>query len=67
MTIDPLVLLSAIGTLLTAVVTAGLRKLWVWGWVLTDMEEDRDFWRALALKSMGTTDVAIAKVPKPDA
>lgn len=56
--------------LLLAIGAAGLRGLWVWGWVyksrekdlLAQLEErtaDRDFWRGTALKAMGHTDKAL--------
>lgn len=45
---------------------AGVGKLWVFGWTYADkvkdldsMEQDRDFWRDTALKSMGHTDTAL--------
>jgi hypothetical protein len=61
--------LTIIG-LLFAIGAAGLAKKWVWGWVyealkqtdeerLTDMTEDRDFWRDLALQLMNVNDKAI--------
>lgn len=52
--------------LLFALGAAGLKKLWVFGWTyaekvrdLYDMTVDRNFWRDIALKSMGHTDVAL--------
>jgi hypothetical protein len=32
---------------LVAMVWAGYKQKWVWGHQLTDMEEDRDYWRGL--------------------
>ena len=57
--------------LLFAIGGAGLRKLWVWGWVLEDkkselaaMTVDRDFWRDTALKAISHTDKAIDVVDR---
>lgn len=64
MTLDPVVVFAAITTVLTAVIGTGIRKVWVWGWVLADMESERDFWRDTALKAMGHTDKAITVAEK---
>jgi hypothetical protein len=52
--------------LVGAITTAGLAKLWVFGWTYTDkvkdlgeMTLDRNFWRDTALKSMGHVDKAL--------
>lgn len=49
----------AVAGILTAVIGAGLRKVWVWGWTYQQVVEDRDFWRKIALQSMGHADKAI--------
>lgn len=45
--------------MVAAIASAGLAKLWVWGWTFFDMQKDRDFWRDTALKSMGHVDKAL--------
>lgn len=65
--LDPVAVLAAIGTILSGVIGAGIKRVWVWGYQLADMEEDRDFWRDTALRSMALGDKAIDKLPKPDA
>lgn len=65
--LDPVAVLAAIGTILSSVVAAGIKRVWVWGYQLADMEEDRDFWRDTALRSLSNADKAIDKLPKPDA
>jgi hypothetical protein len=54
--------------LLFGIGAAGLKKLWVFGWVYADkvvenaaLAKDRDFWRDIALKSMGHVDKALDK------
>ena len=65
---------AVVAGVIVAVVTAGLKGLWVFGWVhkaivssltkqLTDMTRDRDYWRNIALRSMGHTDRALEKIP----
>jgi hypothetical protein len=65
MVLDPL-LVSAIAAVITGVVGAGVKKVWVWGWVLADKEKqlaasqiETLFWRTAALKALGHTDKAI--------
>lgn len=60
--------LTIIGLLL-GIGAAGLAQKWVWGWVyqevkkaLVEMTEDRNFWRDIALQSMGHTGKAIEAV-----
>jgi hypothetical protein len=59
-----------IAGILIAIGLAGVRKDWVFGWVyrakvesdqqsLLEMTSDRDFWRDIALKSMGHTEKAL--------
>jgi hypothetical protein len=55
-----------IGAIAVGLATAGLARLWVFGWVyaakvkdLEDMTADRNFWRDTALKSMGHVDRAL--------
>lgn len=50
---------AAVGGIIVAVVVAGIRKVWVWGWTYASAIEERDFWRATALRSMGHADKAI--------
>lgn len=52
--------------LLLALGAAGVRRMWVFGWIyaakvddLEDMTKDRDFWRDVALRAMGNVDKAI--------
>lgn len=45
--------------LIAAITSAGLAKLWVWGWTYQELKADRDFWRTIALKSMGHVDKAL--------
>lgn len=69
--IDAVAVLAAIGTILTAVVGTGVKKVWVWGWALKDkqdqlddMEHDRNFWRDTALRAMGHADKAMSVAEK---
>jgi hypothetical protein len=50
---------AALGGILGAVVIAGIRQVWVWGWTYKAMVDDRDFWRRHALRSSDLTDRAI--------
>lgn len=57
--------------LLFAIGGAGLRKLWVFGWVyserdndLVEMTKDRNFWRDTALASLGHVEQAIEVAKK---
>jgi len=61
---------AAVAFIITAVVAAGIRGIWVWGWVhqaalksVTDQlareRTEKAFWRNVALKSMGHTDKAL--------
>lgn len=52
--------------LLIALGVAGLKKLWVFGWIYSDqvkrceeITKDRDWWRDIALKAMGNTESAL--------
>lgn len=62
--IDAVAVIAAIGTLLGTITAAGLARKWVFGWVYAQMVEDRDFWRATALRAMGHADKAIDTVQK---
>lgn len=46
------------GFLLVALLL-GHRRVWVWGWLLVSVEADRNFWRDIALRSMGHAEKAI--------
>jgi hypothetical protein len=55
-----------VGGLLLVTLLLGHKRLWVFGWILAEceqrldeMETDRNFWRDVALKSMGHTDKAL--------
>lgn len=37
----------------------GHRRVWVWGWLAESIEKDRDFWRDIALRSMGHAEQAL--------
>ena len=69
MTLDPQQV--TIIALLFAIGAAGLKKLWVFGWIyaekvkdLGEMTKDRNFWRDIALQSMGHVDKAIEVATK---
>jgi hypothetical protein len=47
------------GGLMTVALLGGFRQWYVWRWVFKALEADRDFWRSLALRSLGTADKAI--------
>lgn len=59
MTIDPAVIIAFLGTLMTALGTVAR-------FVYLDLRRDRDYWRAMALKSMGHTDKALDVVVSKD-
>ena len=61
MTLDPIAIsdfLQKAGVvgLLIFILVGGSRRIWVWGYQLTEMQADRDRWRDLALKVMGQVD-----------
>ena len=64
MQLDPMVVLASIGAITTAVIGAGVRKVWVWGWTYVDMEKDRDFWRSRALRGASIAEQAIGTTEK---
>lgn len=64
MQLDPLVVLGAIGTIVSGVIATGLAGKWCWGYQLTDMTTDRNFWRDVALAGMKTAGKAIEVVEK---
>lgn len=45
--------------LLTVVVWGGRRRWWVFGGEFTDMRDDRDFWRELAVSLMSATETSV--------
>lgn len=53
--LEPVAVIAAIGTILTAVVGAGIRQVWVWGWTYKAMVEERDFWRSATLELIPIT------------
>lgn len=59
MTIDPTVVVAAI-TALAGALGAAARMIYL------DLRRDRDYWRAIALKSMGHTDKALDVVVSKD-
>lgn len=70
---DPIYVIGVMGSIITGVVTAGLKRAWVWGWTysdkvkdLADMTEDRDFWRNTALKLLQHNDAIVKKVVKDE-
>jgi len=50
---------AAVAGIITAVILSGMAKKWVWGWQYKAMEEDRDFWRKVAMQSLGHADKAL--------
>ena len=62
--IDALAVIGAIGSLLAAIVAAGLTRKWVFGWVYAEKAEESDFWRDAFLRSVGQTDEAITVAKK---
>jgi hypothetical protein len=68
MTIEQLLDLGVTGGLL-AILIAGHRKLWVWGWLYAERVQERDFWRGLALRGTDLAERAtnVAVEAHPDA
>lgn len=71
MTLDPLVVFGAIGSILGTVLGAGIKGIWVFGRELTaanadtaEMTKDRDFWRGIALEGLKTADQAVSVAKK---
>lgn len=62
--IDPGAVIAAIGSILTAVVGAGVRGVWVFGWTYRQKAAESDFWRDAFLRSVGQTDQAIQVAKK---
>lgn len=54
----------SIVALVIAILGAGFKKLWVWGYQLSDMTADRDFWRDAALKTMRVAEKSVDFVPR---
>ena len=62
---------AAVGGILTAVIVAGIRKVWVWGRELAAMEKQLEaqvvethFWRRAALKALGHADSLLGIPPE---
>lgn len=55
----------AIATAL-ALYQAGRKKVWVWGYQLADMTEDRDFWRGLYLRTFEAAAQVVEVSPGAD-
>jgi hypothetical protein len=71
MTLDPLVVFGALGTIAAGVIPAGKMRVWVWGWVLEDKEKqlaeertEKIFWRTAALRAMGHAEKALGTTEK---
>lgn len=61
MTLDPVGIAdflqkAGIVGLLVFILVGGARRIWVFGYQLVDMTDDRNRWRDLALKQMGQVD-----------
>lgn len=61
MTLDPASIADFLGKtgvvgLLVFILVGGARKVWVFGYQLVEMRQDRDQWRDLALKLLGQVD-----------
>jgi hypothetical protein len=57
---------AALGAIVTAVVLAGMRGVWVWGWVYKELVKQLDqerrekvYWRGVALRSLDHADHAL--------
>lgn len=46
---------------LVLIILGGSRRLWVWGWQYREMENDRDFWRDVALKTVDITEAVAGR------
>lgn len=57
-------LVLALAGVIGTIAGAGMKGLWVWGRELKKAERDANFWRDIALKSMGLTDIAIEVAQK---
>lgn len=42
---------GGLAVLVIVALGAGAKKIWVWGWVLKQTEDDRDFWRGVAIEA----------------
>lgn len=45
-----------------ALLLLGHRRIWVFGWQYTEVEQDRDFWRDLYLRTYQITDAAVTTI-----
>ena len=52
-------------TLLMIVLWLGYKQVWVWGHQLTDMRADREFWRAIALRTTAVSEKAVTTLQAP--
>lgn len=57
---------AIVAAIVGGVVGAGIKGVWVWGWVykalekrLLEQQRETQFWRGVALKAMGHTDQAL--------
>ena len=57
---------AAVASIIVAVVVAGIRKVWVWGWVFHAMEVERNYWRDLAHSGTALAREAVALETKPE-
>lgn len=53
--------------LLVLIVVGGWRRWYVWQWQYRDMQNDRDWWRKIALRGTGLAEVAADAAEKRDA
>lgn len=52
--------------LLFILILAGSRKLWVWGWMYKELQQERDEWKALALKGTHLAERGAHEVEKAE-
>lgn len=43
------------------IIILGSKRLWVWGWQYKEMEDDRNFWRDVALKTVDITEAVAGR------
>lgn len=51
-----------VATVIMAVIGAGVRQIWVWGWTYKAKVDECDQWKRLALSLVGINEQAINKV-----
>lgn len=53
--------------LLVVIIWGGIRGWYVWRWQYKELEQDRDWWRSTAMRSVQITEAAVDQAPPESA